>query len=254
MEPIYVPLVRAADVADGDIVAAEMSGRALAVARSDGRYWVFGRECPHEGVDLVDGGVVDGGAVTCPNHAYVFDLATGECIVPGGCPPLSVLETEVRDETVCVKLHIAGGDHVADQHPPAATTFRYVPGRIDEGRVKQVTNLCRTDMMKAAIHCVRRGGENNLHSHPGRDEIFFILKGRARVYGIGDELVAELGPFDGVLIPRDFQYWYESVGDEMLELLQVAAADLRLQSPAGPLGGRENHEPRVDGRAEERTV
>jgi mannose-6-phosphate isomerase-like protein (cupin superfamily) len=145
---------------------------------------------------------------------------------------------------------------MSDEQPPTATTFRYEPGRIDDGRVKQVTNLCRTDLMKAAIHCVRRGGENNLHSHPGRDEIFFVLRGRARVYGPGDELVAELGPFDGVLIPRDFQYWYESADDEVLELLQVAAADPRIGPPdgqrVGPLGGRRNHAARTGGRAEER--
>jgi mannose-6-phosphate isomerase-like protein (cupin superfamily) len=138
--------------------------------------------------------------------------------------------------------------------PLNAVTFRYVEGQIDEHRVKQVTNLCRTEMMKAAVHYVRRGGENNLHSHPGRDEIFFILKGRVRVYGIDDELVAELGPHEGVLIPRDFRYWYESTGDEVLELLQVAAADPRLQVSGTPLGGRADHAPRVGGRAEERVV
>lgn len=136
----------------------------------------------------------------------------------------------------------------------AAVTFRYVAGQIDEHRVKQVTDLCRTELIKAAVHYVRRGGENNLHSHPARDEMFFVLKGRARVYGVDDEVVAELGQHDGVLIPRDFRYWYESVGDEMLELLQVAAVDPRAQAPGEPLGGRVDHAPRVDGRAEERVV
>ena len=70
----------------------------------------------------------------------------------------------------------------------SAITFRYVEGAIDERRVKQVTNLCRTELIKAAVHYVRRGGENNLHSHPGRDEVFFVLKGRARVYGLDDEI------------------------------------------------------------------
>jgi nitrite reductase/ring-hydroxylating ferredoxin subunit len=109
LQPIYLPVVAAGDVEEGDSVVAELSGRPLAVARSDDRFWVFGRECPHEGVDLADGGVVDAGTVTCPNHAYVFDLATGECVVPGGCPPLTVLEADVRDGTVCVKLDVGSG-------------------------------------------------------------------------------------------------------------------------------------------------
>ena len=57
-----------------------------------------------------------------------------------------------------------------------------------------------------------------------------------------------------MLIPRDFRYRYEAVGDEMLELLQVAAADPREQAPGEPLGGRVDHAPRVDGRAEDRVT
>ena len=107
MEPIVVPLAGAASVGDGAMVAADMGGRPLVVANAGGRYWVFARECPHETADLLDG-VVDDGTVTCPNHGYVFDLETGECLVPGGCPPLAVVATEVRDEMICVRIDLSG--------------------------------------------------------------------------------------------------------------------------------------------------
>lgn len=136
---------------------------------------------------------------------------------------------------------------------PSAIVFDYGDIEIDARRAKTVANLCRSDLMKVAVQVVRRGGENNLHSHPHRDEIFFVLSGRVRVYSTDDELIADIGRHEGVLIPRGFPYWFESVGDDVLELLQVAAADAPSKL-TGPFGGRSNHTPRVKGRAEDRLV
>ena len=131
--------------------------------------------------------------------------------------------------------------------------FSYSGADTDTTRVKQVTNLCRTDIIKAAVQTVRGGGENNLHSHPRRDQIFFVLGGRLRFYTTDDEVVAEVGRHEGILVPRGYPYWFESVGDEVLELLQVAAADAPTKL-TGPFGGRSNHAARVNGRAEDRLV
>ena len=67
---------------------------------------MFGRGCRHGGVDLADGGIVDHGTVTCPNHAYVFDLATGECIVPGGGV------TRLRDRKAVEKRELEGDEQM----------------------------------------------------------------------------------------------------------------------------------------------
>ena len=137
-----------------------------------------------------------------------------------------------------------------------ATVFAYrqvgtETGTAETVTAKQVTKLCRTDLIKAEIQRVRRGGENNLHSHPHRDEVFFVLGGRVRFYTEGDVVVGELGNDEGIVVPRGFPYWFEAVGDEELELLQVAAADQPI-APDAHFGGRTNHAPRVGGRAEER--
>lgn len=44
----------------------------------DGKVMAFRNQCPHMGMPL-DGGLVDGSAITCPWHGFRFDLATGEC-------------------------------------------------------------------------------------------------------------------------------------------------------------------------------
>jgi mannose-6-phosphate isomerase-like protein (cupin superfamily) len=137
--------------------------------------------------------------------------------------------------------------------PPGQTaTFGYRKDTLDAGRPKQVAKLCRTDLIKAEVQLVRQGGENNLHAHPHRDEIFWVLAGCVRFYGEGDVVLAELERNNGIVIPRAFPYWFESVGDEELEVLLVAAAD----SPVAPnehFGGRTNHAAPVGGRAEERS-
>ncbi|HWL45236.1 MAG TPA: cupin domain-containing protein [Ilumatobacter sp.] len=120
---------------------------------------------------------------------------------------------------------------------PEAKVFRYVRPELN-GRSKKVTILGRTDISVAAVQRVSEGGENNLHSHATLDGYWFVLEGRVKFYTTHDELVADLGKYEGILIPRGYPYWFESSGDEDLELLQVEA------SAAGP--GSDMTKDRVD--------
>ena len=50
-----------------------------------------------------------------------------------------------------------------------------------------------------------------------------VLAGRVRFYGPGDVMIGEFGKYEGILIPRGEQYWFESASDdEELEILQMA--------------------------------
>ena len=114
---------------------------------------------------------------------------------------------------------------------------------IPEGMPKQVNLLCRTDRMVGVIQVIRKGGENNLHSHTHLDGMWTVLSGRARFYGDGNKPIAELGPYEGILIPRGFKYWFESTGEEVLILHQVEASDIAMPSIGDVVKDRENHEP-----------
>lgn len=85
--------------------------------------------------------------------------------------------------------------------------------------------IVRSDIMMAMIQVIKEGGEQSLHAHSNLDGFWFVLGGRARFYGERDELIAELGKHEGVYIPREYPYWFEAVGGEPLELLQVEASD-----------------------------
>ena len=105
-----------------------------------------------------------------------------------------------------------------------ATVFRY--RRPDVLKASHgMSPLARSDILFSAIQTITKGGENSLHSHSAMDGFWFVLSGRARFYGEGDNLIAEVGKYEGVFVPRTVPYWFESVGDELLELLQVEAID-----------------------------
>ena len=122
---------------------------------------------------------------------------------------------------------------------PQARVFRYT--RPDLTTKKTMVRLARTDRMLAFVQVLREGGENNLHSHGHLDGFWMVLKGRARFYGDGDKLLAELGPHEGILLPRNFKYWFESSSSETLELLQVEAADIAMPEDRQVIEDRKDH-------------
>ena len=90
---------------------------------------------------------------------------------------------------------------------------------------KAITSLCQTDIIRGAVQIVQEGGDNNLHSHTGMDGFWMVLNGAVRFYGPDDEVLGEFGVHEGILMPRNAEYWFESCGEEELELLQVVAFD-----------------------------
>ena len=88
-------------------------------------------------------------------------------------------------------------------------------------RRKAIVKLATTNHGEVAVHCLGQGGENNLHYHAGVDITWMVLKGRARFYGAQDVVRGEFGPNEGILIPAGARYWFESCGEDDLELLQV---------------------------------
>ena len=105
-----------------------------------------------------------------------------------------------------------------------ATVFGYAtPENLD--KPKGIVPLCRSDLVYSTVQVLKSGGENNLHAHPAQDGIWIVLKGRAKFYGKDDALLAELGPLQGIHLPRGFFYWFESDSPDLLELLQIEAID-----------------------------
>ena len=99
----YIPVARVGEVAAGAIKEIDLGGRPVLLTNVGGKYFAFSRQCPHEEADLKSG-AIEGTRVRCTNHNYCFDLQTGECVLPKGGPPLTVLRTEERGEEICIRL------------------------------------------------------------------------------------------------------------------------------------------------------
>jgi mannose-6-phosphate isomerase-like protein (cupin superfamily) len=123
---------------------------------------------------------------------------------------------------------VISADEELEKHHLAAeatvTPYSYTkPSAVTaaKGRV----NLGRSELIRSVVQIVQKhGGENNLHYHTSVDTFWMVLRGRARFYGPGDRLIGEFGPHEGTITPRYSRYWFENIGDEDLELLQVAAS------------------------------
>jgi len=100
-------------------------------------------------------------------------------------------------------------------------TFKVRPQLLESG--KQSHALVRNRDISCGVQVVAKGGETNMHAHSGVDEIWYILAGEATFYGERDEVVAKIGPNEGLLIPHGVAYWFESSQPENLVLLRFGA-------------------------------
>lgn len=110
----------------------------------------------------------------------------------------------------------------------SATAYHYqLPEGTDE-RPKVIVDIAKSDLIAASVHVVRGGGETNLHAHNGEDSLWFVIGGRVAFYDENNART-ELGKSEGIFFPSGTKYWFESVGDEPLEILRVGARDPRIE-------------------------
>jgi mannose-6-phosphate isomerase-like protein (cupin superfamily) len=127
---------------------------------------------------------------------------------------MSTTETSKKEENL-MELHRTAEANWA--------TFSYAkPDGVSSG--KGMVALGRKDIVRGVVQVVKKhGGENNLHYHTGISSFWMVLKGRVRFYGPDDVVLGEFGPHEGMITPRFSRYWFENIGEDDLEILQVAA-------------------------------
>ncbi len=131
---------------------------------------------------------------------------------------MSMTEMTKKEENL-MQLHRAAEENWS----PSA-----MPSRTASASGKGFVALGRKDIVRGVVQVVKKnGGENNLHYHTGIASFWMVLKGRVRFYGPDDVVIGEFGPMEGTITPRFSRYWFENVGEEDLEILQVAAFCLR---------------------------
>ena len=78
---LRVKVCNVGDVSDGEMRAFQVTGVTwpVIVTRVDGELLACPGVCPHEDVALWNGDLT-GSVITCPGHAYEFDMRTGACL------------------------------------------------------------------------------------------------------------------------------------------------------------------------------
>jgi nitrite reductase (NADH) small subunit len=97
----FVACCAVGDVAPGTGKTVTVHGRELAVFNVEGAFHVLDNECPHRGGPLGEG-ELEGCLLTCPWHAWQFDVRTGDSVTDDS--KVAVYECRVEGDQVLVAL------------------------------------------------------------------------------------------------------------------------------------------------------
>ncbi len=97
-----VKVAKHGELKDGEAKAVVVNDVPVALFYVGGKYYALADSCCHRGGPLSEG-TLDGLTVSCPWHAWEFDLTTGACVTnPGAQQPC--YEVAVEGDDVIVVL------------------------------------------------------------------------------------------------------------------------------------------------------
>lgn len=80
---MWQKVAKVSDIAEGKLQQLQIGSQQIALCKTENRFYAVDGFCPHRGGPLGQGHS-ENGIVTCPWHAWTFDVRTGECQnVPG---------------------------------------------------------------------------------------------------------------------------------------------------------------------------
>ncbi len=96
----FVSVARPQDIPPGEARAYVVGDREVAVFNQDGTFYAIENACPHQGGPLAEG-FIEGPIVTCPWHAWCFDVRTGEMTL-GGLTSVDAFDVQIEGSTISV--------------------------------------------------------------------------------------------------------------------------------------------------------
>ncbi|MBD5633356.1 MAG: non-heme iron oxygenase ferredoxin subunit [Candidatus Eremiobacteraeota bacterium] len=96
----FVPVASTADVPPGEARAFIVGDREIAVFNVAGGFYAIENFCPHQGGPLSEG-FIDGNVVTCPWHAWCFDVRDGRMTM-GAFTSVDAFDVQVEGSTINV--------------------------------------------------------------------------------------------------------------------------------------------------------
>lgn len=91
----------------GETATVDVGGIPVTVANADGAWFAYESQCPHQATPLGGVPLTRKTLLRCPEHGSMFDVSTGQCVLPsneGWSGPLRTYPTRVVDDVVQVAL------------------------------------------------------------------------------------------------------------------------------------------------------
>jgi len=107
----WTPLADEADLKPGQPIARTLDGKEILLVRAGHRIYACGAKCTHYGAPLNSGLIADH-SITCPWHNSVFNVASGEMILPPALDHLPAYPVKIENG------HIFVGSPAISPFPP----------------------------------------------------------------------------------------------------------------------------------------
>ena len=107
----FIKCAEVADIPEEGVIALNVGGHSIALAKSNGKIFAVDNRCPHMGYPLNRGSVQDG-ILICHWHHAMFDLASG-CTFHPFADDVQAYPIDVREGSVYVNVGANGADAVA---------------------------------------------------------------------------------------------------------------------------------------------
>ena len=98
----FVRIASKGDIPNGQGRAFDVNGKLVAVFNCNGTFYAIDNECKHQGGPLGEG-ELDGTVVTCPLHAWTYDVTTGESPDDPECK-VDRFEVKVEGDDLLVRV------------------------------------------------------------------------------------------------------------------------------------------------------
>ncbi|MGH8594930.1 MAG: non-heme iron oxygenase ferredoxin subunit [Gammaproteobacteria bacterium] len=98
----WIAVAKSDEFAPGDRRIVEAQGTQIVVFNLDGEYYAIEDMCTHDYAPL-DGGLIEGDAITCPRHGARFCIKPGEALSPPAYEAVTTFPVRVEDGMVFVR-------------------------------------------------------------------------------------------------------------------------------------------------------
>lgn len=99
----FIKVAQVDDLEDGELMAIEVDGEPVCLAKVDGEVYAFTDDCTHIGGPLNEG-ELDGDVLTCPWHGAQFNVRTGKVLRGPARQDIQTYAVRVDNQDIFVSI------------------------------------------------------------------------------------------------------------------------------------------------------